>query len=48
MGFLWMAYLLGLEKAFTFGVGPFIVADILKLALAAAIVPAVGSVFKRR
>ncbi len=48
MGFLWMAYLLGFEKAFTFGVGPFIVADILKLALAAAIVPAVGSVFKRR
>jgi biotin transport system substrate-specific component len=48
MGFLWMAYLFGFEKAFTFGVGPFIVADILKLALAAAVVPAIGSVFKRR
>lgn len=48
MGFLWMAYLFGVEKAFTFGVGPFIVADILKLALAAAIVPAVGSLLKRR
>jgi biotin transport system substrate-specific component len=48
MGFVWMAHLLGFEKAFTFGVGPFIVADILKLALAAAIVPAVGSMFKRR
>ena len=48
LGFLWMAYLLGFEKAFAFGVGPFIVADILKLALAAAIVPAVGSLLKRR
>ncbi|MBZ9654265.1 biotin transporter BioY [Phyllobacterium lublinensis] len=48
MGFLWMAYLFGFEKAFTFGVGPFIIADVLKLALAAAIVPAVGSLFKRR
>ncbi|MBA8876839.1 biotin transporter BioY [Phyllobacterium myrsinacearum] len=48
LGFLWMAYLLGFEKAFAFGVGPFIVADILKLALAAAIVPAVGTLLKRR
>jgi biotin transport system substrate-specific component len=48
MGFLWMAYLFGVEQAFTYGVGPFIVADILKLALAAAAVSAVGSVFKRR
>ena len=48
LGFLWMAYRLGFEKAFAFGVGPFIVADILKLALAAAIVPAVGSLLKRR
>lgn len=48
LGFLWMAYLLGFEKALAFGVGPFIVADILKLALAAAIVPAVGSLLKRR
>jgi biotin transport system substrate-specific component len=42
MGFLWMAYLFGVEQAFTYGVGPFIVADILKLALAAAAVSAVG------
>lgn len=48
MGFLWMAYLFGFEKAFAFGVGPFVIADVLKLALAAAIVPAVGSLFKRR
>jgi biotin transport system substrate-specific component len=47
MGFLWMAYLFGVEQAFTHGVGPFIVADILKLALAATAVSAVGSVFKR-
>ncbi|MGN8019970.1 biotin transporter BioY [Phyllobacterium sp. 22229] len=48
LGFLWMAYLFGFEKAFAFGVGPFIIADILKLALAAAIVPAIGSLLKRR
>lgn len=48
MGFLWMAYLLGFEKALAYGVGVFIVGDILKLALAAAIVPAVGSLLKRR
>ncbi len=47
LGFLWMAYLFGFEKAFAFGVGPFIVADLLKLALAAAAVPVVGSLLKR-
>ena len=48
MGFLWMAYLFGFEKALAYGVGVFIVGDMLKLALAAAIVPAVGSLLKRR
>lgn len=48
MGFLWMAYLFGFGKAFAFGVGPFIIADLLKLALAAAAVPAIGSLLKRR
>jgi biotin transport system substrate-specific component len=48
MGFLWMAYLFGVEKAFAYGVGVFIIGDILKLALAAAAVPALGSLLKRR
>ena len=48
LGFLWMAYLFGFEKAFAFGVGPFIIADLVKLVLAAALVPAVGSLVKRR
>ncbi|MGH6860227.1 MAG: biotin transporter BioY [Phyllobacterium sp.] len=48
LGFLWMAYLFGFDKALAFGVGPFIVADILKLSLAAAAVPAIGSLLKRR
>jgi biotin transport system substrate-specific component len=48
MGFLWMAYLFGFEKAVAYGLGVFIIGDILKLALAAAIVPAIGSFLKRR
>ena len=48
MGFLWMAYLFGFEKAFAYGVGVFIIGDVLKLALAALGVPALGSLLKRR
>ncbi|MEJ1118368.1 biotin transporter BioY [Phyllobacterium sp. CCNWLW109] len=48
MGFLWMAYLFGFEKAFAYGVGVFIIGDVLKLALAAFGVPALGSLLKRR
>jgi biotin transport system substrate-specific component len=40
-GFGWLAVLIGAEKAWTFGVVPFIVPDLVKVALAAAIVPAV-------
>ncbi|MCO4318435.1 biotin transporter BioY [Phyllobacterium sp. 21LDTY02-6] len=47
MGFLWMAYLFGAEKALAFGVGPFIFGDVLKLVLAALAVPAVGALLKR-
>lgn len=47
-GFLWMAYLFGFEKAAAYGVGVFIIGDLLKLALAAAAVPALGSLLKRR
>lgn len=47
MGFAWMAYLFGMEKAFAYGVGPFIVTDLVKIALAACIVPAVTALFAR-
>lgn len=47
MGFAWLAYLLGTEKAFAFGVGPFIITDLVKIGLAAAIVPAVTALFAR-
>lgn len=48
MGFSWLAGLIGSEKAWQFGVLPFIVPDLVKVALAAAIVPAVWSLFTRK
>jgi len=47
MGALWMGYLFGSEKIIAWGVGPFIVTDLIKLAIAACIVPAVWGVIKR-
>jgi biotin transport system substrate-specific component len=47
MGMAWLAYLFGAEKAFAFGVGPFIVTDLVKIALAACLVPAVTALFAR-
>lgn len=38
LGAGWLAALLGWEKALAFGVGPFIVTDLVKIALAAALV----------
>jgi len=43
MGFGWLATLIGADKAWQFGVVPFIVPDLVKVALAAALVPAVWS-----
>ena len=40
-GFAWLSVLIGVENAWQFGVVPFIAADLVKAALAAAIVPAV-------
>ncbi|GLS30714.1 biotin transport system substrate-specific component [Mesorhizobium albiziae] len=40
LGAAWLAVLMGGEKALAFGVGPFIVTDVMKIALAAAIVRA--------
>lgn len=48
VGAAWLAVLLGVEKALQFGVGPFIVTDIVKAALASAIVPAVWALLGRR
>jgi biotin transport system substrate-specific component len=48
MGFAWLAMLIGADKAWTFGVAPFIVPDLIKVGLAAAIVPAIWSLLPRK
>lgn len=48
MGFAWLATLIGPEKSWQFGVLPFIVPDLIKVALAASLVPAVWSLFPKR
>jgi biotin transport system substrate-specific component len=47
MGFAWLALLIGPEKSWQFGVVPFILGDLIKVALAASLVPAVWSLLKR-
>jgi len=47
LGALWLSYLFGFEKGMAFGVGPFIVTDVIKLALAACLVPALWSLVER-
>lgn len=47
MGFGWLSALIGMEKGWQFGVAPFIVPDLIKAALAAALVPAVWSLIRR-
>lgn len=48
MGTAWLAVLIGADKAFTFGFTPFIVPDLIKAALAAAIIPAVWALLPKR
>lgn len=48
MGFAWLALLIGADKAWTFGVVPFIVPDLIKVALASALVPAIWSLLPKR
>jgi biotin transport system substrate-specific component len=43
LGFGWLATLIGPDKAWQFGVAPFIVPDLIKVALASALAPAVWS-----
>ncbi len=47
MGFAWLAVLIGADKAWQFGVVPFVVGDLIKVALAASLVPAVWSIVAR-
>jgi biotin transport system substrate-specific component len=47
VGFAWLATLIGPEKAWTFGVVPFLLGDALKIAIAAALVPAANKTFRR-
>jgi biotin transport system substrate-specific component len=47
LGFGWLSALIGAEKAWQFGVVPFLVPDLIKVALAAALVPAVWSLIRR-
>jgi biotin transport system substrate-specific component len=47
MGFGWLATLIGPEKAWQFGVLPFLVGDLIKVGLAAALVPVVWSLLQR-
>lgn len=42
LGALWLGYLFGVDKAFAYGIGPFIVSDLIKAALAASLVSALS------
>lgn len=46
-GFAWLSVLIGVENAWTFGVVPFVLADVIKAALAASVVPAVWALVAR-
>lgn len=48
MGALWMGYLFGAEKIIAWGIGPFIVTDLIKIAIAAAIIPAIWGLFGQK
>ena len=47
-GYIWLAYLIGPDKAWTFGVMPFLAASVFKTALAALVVPAAWQLTPRR
>lgn len=48
MGFAWLATLIGVEKSWQFGVVPFIVPDLIKVALAATLAPAIWALLPKR
>lgn len=47
MGWAWLSTLIGADKAWTFGVVPFILPDAVKVALAACLLPAAWSLGRR-
>ena len=47
MGWAWLSTLIGADKAWTFGVLPFILPDAVKVALAACLLPAAWSLGRR-
>ena len=47
MGWAWLSTLIGADKAWTFGVLPFILPDAIKVALAACLLPAAWSLGRR-
>ena len=47
LGFAWLATLIGPEKAFMFGVQPFVIPDLVKIALASSLVAALWQVFRK-
>lgn len=47
LGYAWLATIIGAEKAWVFGVAPFIVPDLIKVGIAAALMPAVWSLWRR-
>ncbi len=47
LGFAWLATIIGAEKAWAFGVMPFIVPDLIKVGIAAALMPAVWSLWRK-
>ena len=48
MGWVWLAHLIGAEKAFWAGVAPFVLGGIVKSALGAAILKAMKVTMQRR
>jgi biotin transport system substrate-specific component len=48
LGFSWLSLLIGAEKSWQFGVVPFIVPDLIKAALAAAVVPAIWALLPKK
>ena len=48
LGAAWLAFLFGADKALAWGVGPFIVTDLIKIALASCLVPAVWALLRRK
>lgn len=47
LGFAWLATLIGAEKSWQFGVAPFMVPDLVKVGIAAALMPALWAVRRK-